>query len=192
MIFFRDIKKIIYTLILSYILILSANAKSHNSIQVAELNKLFNDLSMANNPQEGDILEKKIWAVWNKHPNQINLTEKLELGTELMYQGQYKYALRVFTNIINTDPEWSEAWNKRATLLFFMKDYQKSLNDISRVLDLEPRHFGALSGRAQIYIDLELYQEALKDLQDAKKIHPVIRGNKLIDELEKLINGQSV
>ena len=73
-----------------------------------------------------------------------------------------------------------------------MKDYQKSLNDISRVLDLEPRHFGALSGRAQIYIDLELYQEALKDLQDAKKIHPVIRGNKLIDELEKLINGQSV
>ena len=185
-------KKIIYILILNLILILNANSKNHNLIQVAELNKLFNDLSMANNPQEGDILEKKIWAVWNKHPNQINLTEKLELGTELMYQGQYKYALRVFTNIINTDPDWSEACNKRATLLFFMKDYQKSLNDISRVLDLEPRHFGALSGRAQIYIDLELYQEALKDLQDAKKIHPVIRGNKLIDELEKLINGQSV
>ena len=185
-------KKIIYILILNLVLILNVNSKSHNLIQVAELNKLFNDLSKANNAQDGDILEKKIWAVWNKHPSQSNLTEKLELGTELMYQGQYKYSLRVFTNIINTDPEWSEAWNKRATLLFLMKDYQKSLNDISRVLDLEPRHFGALSGRAQIYIDLELYQEALKDLQDAKKIHPVIRGNKLIDELEKLINGQSV
>ena len=70
--------------------------------------------------------------------------------------------------------------------------YQKSLDDISKVLDLEPRHFGALSGRAQIYIDLELYQNALKDLKDAKKIHPVIRGNKLIDELEKLINGQNI
>ena len=73
-----------------------------------------------------------------------------------------------------------------------MKDYQKSLEDISKVLDLEPRHFGALSGRAQIYIDLELYQKALKDLKDAKKIHPVSRGNRLIDELEKLINGQNV
>ena len=68
----------------------------------------------------------------------------------------------------------------------------KSLVDISKVLDLEPRHFGALSGRAQIYIDLELYQKALIDLKDARKIHPVIRGNKLINELEKLINGENV
>ena len=185
-------KKIIYIIILNLILILSANAKSHNLTQVNELNKLFNDLSKINNIQDGDILEKKIWAVWNKHPNQNFLTEKLEFGTRLMYQGQYEYALKVFTNIIEIDPGWSEAWNKRATLLFLMKDYQKSLDDISKVLDLEPRHFGALSGRAQIYIDLELYQNALKDLKDAKKIHPVIRGNKLIDELEKLINGQNI
>ena len=185
-------KKIIYILIFNLIFILSINAKNHNLVQVAELKKLFDDLSKINNAQDGDVLEKKIWAVWNKHPNQKNLTEKLELGTKLMYQGQYEYSLKVFTNIIETDSEWSEAWNKRATLLFLMKDYQKSLDDISKVLYLEPRHFGALSGRAQIYIDLELYQEALKDLQDAKKIHPVSRGNRLIDELEKLINGQDV
>ena len=116
-------KKIIYILILNLILILNVNAKNHNLIQVAELNKLFNDLSMINNAQEGDILEKKIWAVWNKHPNQNELTEKLELGTELMYQGQYEYALKVFTNIIETDSEWSEAWNKRATLLISSKDF---------------------------------------------------------------------
>ena len=51
------------------------NAKSHNLTQVNELNKLFNDLSKINNIQDGDILEKKIWAVWNKHPNQNFLTE---------------------------------------------------------------------------------------------------------------------
>ena len=185
-------KKIIFILILNLIFTLNTSAKNHNLFQVAELDKLFNDLSKINNAQDGDILEKKIWAVWNKHPNQQNLTEKLELGTELMYQGQYDYALKVFTNIIENDPEWSEAWNKRATLLILMRDYQKSLDDISIVLNLEPRHFGALSGRAQIYIDLELYKKALKDLKEAKKIHPVIRGNKLINELEKLINGQDV
>jgi len=185
-------KKIIFILILNLIFALNTSAKNHNLIQVAELDKLFNDLSKISNAQDGDILEKKIWAVWNKHPNKKNLTEKLEFGTKLMYQGQYDYALKVFSNIIENDPEWSEAWNKRATLLFLMRDYQKSLDDISIVLNLEPRHFGALSGRAQIYIDLELYQKALKDLKEAKKIHPVIRGNKLINELEKLINGQDV
>ena len=73
-----------------------------------------------------------------------------------------------------------------------MKDYQKSLKDISKVLDLEPRHFGALSGRAQIYIDLELYQKALKDLKDAKKSTQLLEAIVLINELEKIVNGQNV
>ena len=49
-------KKIIYIIILNIILILNANAKSHNLTQVNELNKLFNDLSKINNIQDGDIL----------------------------------------------------------------------------------------------------------------------------------------
>ena len=35
--------------------------------------------------------------------------------------------LKVFDNIIETDPEWSEAWNKRATVFFLMNQYTKSL-----------------------------------------------------------------
>ena len=39
-----------------------------------------------------------------------------------MQYGDYDYALKVFDNILATDPEWSEAWNKRATVFFLMKD----------------------------------------------------------------------
>ena len=74
-----------------------------------------------------------------------------------MYQGSFDYALQIFTNIIHKDPSWSEAWNKRATLLFLMNDFSQSLKDIDQVLKLEPRHFGALSGRAQIYIKQERF-----------------------------------
>ena len=183
-------KKILILFLLFFLNCNFSIAEENN--QIIKLNSLFSKLSKNEDIQYGDLLEKEIWAIWNKHPDNVKLTDKLELGTKLMYQGRYDYALKVFTNIIETDPEWSEAWNKRATLLFLMKDYQKSLDDISIVLDLEPRHFGALSGRAQIYIDLELYQKALKDLKEARKIHPVIRGNRLIDKLEKLINGQDV
>ena len=109
-----------------------------------------------------------------------------------MYEGSYQYALQVFSNVVKSDPAWSEAWNKRATLLFFMKDYQKSLDDIENVLNIEPRHFGALSGRAQIFIMFEEYQKAIDDLKKAKKIHPVIRSNYLIPQLEKLIKGLSI
>ena len=162
------------------------------TLRVKQLNELFDKLSRTNAIDNADFIEKEIWSVWNKHPKSKKLTYKLELGTKLMYEGSYKYALSIFTNIIKTDPSWSEAWNKRATLLFLMKEYKKSLNDIDKVLALEPRHFGALSGRAQIFIELEEYEKAIKDLKKIKKIYPIIRNNSLIPELEKLVKGLNI
>ena len=156
------------------------------------LNQLFNELSKTNNSERADILEKKIWEVWSKHPKNNDLTDKLELGTELMYQGSYDYALKVFNNIIQTDSGWPEAWNKRATLLFFMNRFEKSLDDIKIVLSIEPRHFGALSGQAQIYIALKEYEKAIESLKNAQKINPIIKVNELILILEALIKKQSI
>ena len=185
-------KKLLLLFIFSFLIFNNNFAANYETEQALKLNNLFTKLSKNKDYKEADTLEKKIWAIWNKHPNNQKLTEELEFGTKLMYQGSYHDALKIFTNIVNSDPYWPEAWNKRATLLFFMKDYQKSLNDIDKVLNLEPRHFGALSGRAQIYIELNFYEKALKDLKKAKEIHPVSRGNKLIDQIEKLIDRQNV
>ena len=73
-----------------------------------------------------------------------------------------------------------------------MKNFEKSLEDIKIVLSIEPRHFGALSGQAQIYIELGEYEKAIKSLKKASKIHPIIRSNKLIPNLEKIIKEQSI
>ncbi len=181
----------IYRFLISFFLIIFFVYPVHAS-QANELNQLFLKLKKNNNLKNADLLEKKIWAIWNKHPENIRLTEKLEFGTELMYSGDYNYALIVFNNIINTDPNWSEAWNKRATLLYFMKRFEKSLTDINKVLLIEDRHFGALSGRAQIYIQLQKYELAIDSLKRARKIHPTIRSNDLIIELEELIKNQSI
>jgi tetratricopeptide (TPR) repeat protein len=180
-----------YKFIILFLFIFTSFAFAEIS-QIEQLNRLFDRLSKSHNTNVSNLIEKEIWAVWHKHPKNINLTDKLKLGTELMYQGNYKYALKVFTNIIKTDPSWSEGWNKRATLLFFMKEYQKSLYDIEQVLTLEPRHFGALSGRAQIFIELEEYEKAIDDLKKAKKINPTIGSKEIISELEKLIKGLNI
>ena len=181
----------LYKFLISFFIIILFINPAYSS-QSNKLNQLFFELKKNNNFKNADLLEKKIWAIWNKHPKNIILTEKLKFGTELMYSGDYDYALIVFNNIINTDPNWSEAWNKRATLLYFMKKFQKSLTDIDRVLLIESRHFGALSGQAQIYIQLQKYELAINSLKKAREIHPTIRGNDLIIELEELIKSQSI
>jgi len=156
------------------------------------LDELFDQLEKVNNSKTTELLEKKIWSIWNEHPSDIKLTEKLEFGTELMQYKDYDYALKVFDNILATDPEWSEAWNKRATVFFLMKRYKKSLSDIEKVLKIESRHFGALSGQARIFIKLQEYEKAIISLKTALKFYPSFKSGELIPKIERLIKEESI
>ena len=179
----------ILIIIIFIILPIQINAETTDK---QKLNTYFKLLEKTKTKLDGEMLEKKIWSIWHKHPSDKFLTNKLDFATQLMYRGNYQFALQIFTNIINRDPSWSEAWNKRATLLYLMNDFQRSLKDIDHTLKLEPRHFGALSGRAQIYIKLEQYEKALDDLKKIKNIHPTSVGNEIISELEKFIKGLNI
>ena len=165
---------------------------SAHSSQESILNNLFNQLKKINNSKSATLIEEKIWSIWNEHPTNNKLTERLEFGTELMQYGNYNYALKVFDNIIVTDPKWSEAWNKRATVYFLMNQFSNSLDDIDRALNIEPRHFGALSGQARIFIKLQKYEKAIDSLEEALKFYPSFKSGDLIPEIEKLIRGESV
>ena len=157
-----------------------------------KLEKYFLELKNSTELEEAINIEKNIWTLWNLHPKSEFLTNKLKLGTELMENGQHNYAHKIFSNIIFEDPNWSEAWNKRATVLFLMKKYELSLKDIDKTLDLEPRHFGALSGRAQIYMELKEYEKALNNLIQTKEIYPLSNGTKVIPKLEKILDIEKI
>jgi len=165
---------------------------SVQSSQKNVLNNLFNQLEKVNNSKSAALLEERIWSIWNRHPTNNKLTERLEFGTELMQYGDYKYALKIFDNIIVTDPKWSEAWNKRATVYFLMSQFTNSLNDIDKVLNIEPRHFGALSGQARIFIKLQKYEKAIKSIKRALRFYPSYKSGEMIPEIERLIREESI
>ena len=97
---------------------------------------------------------------------------------------------KIFSKVIQTAPDWAEAWNKRATVLYLMGRY---LNDIDRVLKLEKRHFGALSGQGLVLLKLENYAEALESYKRAQKIYPLINAARvMIPRLEKLIANEYI
>jgi tetratricopeptide (TPR) repeat protein len=174
------------------ILFISGFFSSVQSSQEKVLNNLFNQLKKINNSKSAVLLEAKIWSIWNEHPTNNKLTERLEFGTELMQYGDYNYALRVFDNIIVTDPKWSEGWNKRATVYFLMSQFKDSLDDIEKVLNIEPRHFGALSGQARIFLKLQKYEKAIKSIERALKFYPSFKSREMIPEIERLIREESI
>ena len=186
-------KKFISILILGLIFFSNVHAEERKS----ELDKLFSQLKNTKTLSSAQIVEKKIWEIWLIHPSDdrrgFRLTELLSQGSRLMSMGELKKSYELFTKIIATEPDWSEAWNKRATVLYLMDRYQSSLDDIKITLSLEPRHFGALSGQALNYIELKQYEKAIQSYKAAQKIYPLLdSATKMIPELQDLINDQAV
>ena len=162
----------------------------------SELNNLFKKLKNSENTKAIEI-ENKIWKIWSIHPSNdrkgYRLTELLAQGSFLMAKKELSKAYEIFSQIILADPNWSEAWNKRATVLYLMNRHESSLDDIKITLTLEPRHFAALSGQALNYIELKKYEKAIESYKAAQKIYPLLdSAKKMIPELRQLLNDQAI
>jgi tetratricopeptide (TPR) repeat protein len=181
-------KKVFGISIFSIFLLISVSAEERES----QLNNLFNQLKK----NDSSIVlkaEMKIWKIWSTHPSKKNLTNLLAEGSTLMNEKKYKQAYNVFTKVIFLDPNWSEAWNKRATLLYMMGRYQESQNDIDKVLKLEKRHFGALAGQGLVSIALENYEKAINSYKEVEKIYPNMKSPKImIPQIQELIKSRSI
>ena len=160
--------------------------------QIAQLNKLFSELKI-NDVFLAQEVEKKIWKIWSTHPKNKELTLMLDKGSNFVNNKQLIKAVDVFTQVINLDPSWAEAWNKRATVLYMMGDFQRSQDDIDKVLELEERHFGALAGQGLVNIQLKNYEKAIMSYKKVKEIYPAMQSpDIMIKQIEGLIRSNSI
>ena len=106
---------------------------------------------------------------------------------------QLNRAIDVFTEAIEIDPSWAEAWNKRATVFYMIGKFQKSQDDIDKVLELEKRHFGALAGQGMVNIQLKNYEKAILSYKKAQEIYPSMQSPEImIKQIENLIKQELI
>lgn len=140
-----------------------------------DLDDLFARLRLATAPTEIEALQNGIWQLWLTSGDAA--TDKgLEAGMRAMQADDLALAIRQFTAIILLNPDFSEAWNKRATAYYMRGEYRASLADIAETLRREPRHFGALWGRAAILRELGDYRHALDSLITLSTVCPNLPG----------------
>ena len=110
-----------------------------------------------------------------------------------MAQGDFRSALVTFTRVTQARPEFAEAWNRRATLLYLMGEFTLSMQDIQQTLALEPRHFGAISGMGQILLRQNKLRDARSAFHKALEINPHLHGARLnIIQIDKMLSENSV
>jgi tetratricopeptide (TPR) repeat protein len=162
-----------------------AFAEDMSKSRELELDKLFGSLHQANATSDTSKIESDIWAIW-AHNDSATAELLLRQAVAAMNAHEYDAAEKTLIQLVETYPDFSEAWNKRATLYFMENRFDASLIDIEHVLDLEPRHFGALAGKAMILRAQHKNIEALKVLREAQAVNPHMQSViQAIKDLEK-------
>ncbi|HEX5767357.1 MAG TPA: tetratricopeptide repeat protein [Burkholderiales bacterium] len=119
--------------------------------------------------------EQGLWLLWSRSGDAA-VDRLMALGIEAMQAGRHSEAIGLFSEIIETRPDFAEGWNKRATVYYLAGQYGKSIADCHEVLKRNPGHFGALSGMGQIYLQLEDDEQALQWYRRALEVNPNMLG----------------
>lgn len=152
---------------------------------------LFDTLESAQNPGIAARTEQEIWRIWHTSPTDDALNIMTEARRALDI-GDFKSSIKKLNELVQKYPEYAEAWNQRAIVLYVTEDFEGSLRDVNRAIALEPRHFGAYSGMGQCYLRLDQPERALEAFQTALEIHPWLSNVKQqMDMLRAYVNSKN-
>lgn len=144
------------------------------AVDAVRLDELFGALSQAT-PNEAPRIENEI-ALEMARSGSDAMDLLLERGLGALEAGDIPGAIGHLTALVDHAPDFTEAYNARATAYFLAGLYGPSLKDIGQVLSREPRHFGALSGLSLILEETGDEARALEVLEKIQEIHPNMEG----------------
>jgi len=156
------------------------------------LDDLFDRLAKAKDDVEAKGVSGAIERVWMYSGSD---TADLLMGRAMQALKRKDYALsqELLNAVVEIEPDWAEAWNKRATVRYLADDAMGSMQDIARVIKLEPRHFGALSGMGFILQRSGFDKRALEAFRKALEISPQQEEiRRLVEKLTLSVEGQGI
>jgi tetratricopeptide (TPR) repeat protein len=135
------------------------------------LDTMFAMLKISDTMETAIVFEETIKEIWKAHENQ-ELRLKLDSGVADLLQGNKKRALDTFTQLVEDDPDYAEAWNKASTCHFMLGDMQLSMETAERTLKLLPRHFQAMNGLGLVHCETRKYKLAARLFRQSLALDP--------------------
>jgi tetratricopeptide (TPR) repeat protein len=102
------------------------------------------------------------------------------MNSEKMYRraaknaqkGNFNDAIRDYTDVIQLDPSFKEAWLSRGFVCFMLDRYEDCIKDCSEAIRLDPQLSDAWCLRADSKCMLEEYEDAIMDFDEAIRLDP--------------------
>lgn len=123
-----------------------------------------------------------LWQAWFYQKGDYGW-EHLHRSQVLLSAGKVSQAEAVLTQLIQDQPDFAEAWNRRAVLYYLTAQYEQALVDCQMVVKLNSIHFGAWHGIGLCQMALANYSAAICAFRRALEIQPyAIENQRLILE----------
>jgi len=156
------------------------------------LDDLFERLVKAQDETEARGVTGAIERVW-MHSGSDTADLLMNRAMQALKRKDYTLSQELLGSIVEIEPQWAEAWNKRATVRYMADDALGAMEDIAQVLALEPRHFGALSGMGFILQARGFDKRALEAFRKALEINPRHEEmRRLVDKLALEVDGREI
>lgn len=119
-----------------------------------------------------------LWLRWHEEGGE-EASSRLQEGIHLLNEDRLNEAEELFSHLAKDYPDFPEAHNKLATVLFLNGNYKLSIEKCEHTLKLNPHHFGAWNGLGMCQYQTGHFQEAIKSFQRALEIQPYSQINRV-------------
>jgi tetratricopeptide (TPR) repeat protein len=139
-------------------------------------------------PMVTQVAEHALWSIWFRlgKPSSVRL---VHCGVHHLQHNNRCCAIERFTQAIQDDPAFSEAYNQRAIAWYLSEHFDKAIADCKSALVLMPQHFGAMSGLGHCHAHLGQWRQAKHCYRLALAIHPRLEGTQAsLDQIDRLLH----
>lgn len=156
------------------------------------LDALFERLGKAEDEEEAKGIANLIERRWLRSGSDVTDLLMARAVSAMQPKDQdLPQAVELLDRVIGLEPNWAEAYNRRATVFFMLGDYQRAMLDVRQTLAREPRHFGAMAGLAQILLVTGDKKHALEAFRKALTLNPRMPNVRdLIEKLKPDVDGR--
>jgi tetratricopeptide (TPR) repeat protein len=136
--------------------------------------------------------EQALWGLWMR-ANDSTVDPMFQVGIDLVQQDKIESALEQFNAVINAQPNFAEAWNKRGDAYMALGDYDSALADYQHALELNPYHFGVMESCGVIWMERRDARKAAEYFRRALDLNPNLFGVAMtLRELEQRLSNDRI
>lgn len=160
--------------------------------RASTLDELFERLGKAQSEREAEGISSLIERRFSRSGSDT-ADLLLNRAAEAFGKKDFPLAIELIDRVLALQPNWAEAWYKRATVFYQLDDPVGAMADLHRAIKIEPRHFNAWTGLGHILMASDDKTRALQAYRRVLTINPQMSDVKtIVDRLSPEVDGQDL